>query len=215
MCRAFVERRSCTLRARDTLFLSGKRRYMNAVTGNSTDEAELAALMRAAQEGDSAAYGRLLTEISPIIRRVAAGRWTGSEEPDDVVQDTLLSLHQVRHTYDPDRPFVPWLMAIARNRLADVQRRQARRAKGEVAVDILPETFSDDGAKDVIDRMAHSAELTRAVANLPAGQRQAVQLLRLREMSLKEASAASGMSVSALKVSMHRALKALRTVMTK
>ena len=108
------------------------------MAGNSTDEAELAALMRAAQEGDSAAYARLLTAIMPIIRRMAAGRWTGSEEADDVVQDTFLSLHQVRQTYDPNRPFVPWLMAIARHRLADIQRRQARRAKGEVAVGVRP-----------------------------------------------------------------------------
>ena len=185
------------------------------MAGDSTDEAELAALMRAAQEGDSASYARLLTAIMPIIRRMSAGRWTGSEEADDVVQDTLLSLHQVRQTYDPNRPFVPWLMAIARHRLADIQRRQARRAKGEVAVDILPETFSDDGTKDVIDRIAYSDALKRAVADLPAGQRRAVELLRLKEMSLKEAAAASGMSISALKVSMHRAMKALRIVLTK
>lgn len=93
------------------------------------DEAELAALMWAAQEGDSVAYTAVLTAVTPIVRRVATSRWTGSDEADDVVQDVLLSLHQVRHTYDPDRPFLPWLMAIARNRLADTQRRQVRRAK--------------------------------------------------------------------------------------
>lgn len=95
--------------------------------------------MRASQEGDSVAYTAVLTVVTPLVRRMAARRWTGSDEADDVVQDVLLSLHQVRHTYDPDRPFLPWLMAIARNRLADTQRRQVRRAKGEVAVDILPE----------------------------------------------------------------------------
>ncbi len=171
--------------------------------------------MRVAQEGDAAAYARVLTAVMPLIRRVASGRWTGSEEADDVVQDVLLSLHQVRHTYDPTRPFIPWLMAITRNRLADTQRRQVRRAKGEVAVDVLPETFSEDEAKEPIERMADAEALGRALARLPPRQRQAVEMLRLKEMSLKEASSASGMSVTALKVSMHRALKALRTGLTK
>lgn len=188
---------------------------LGRVAHEQIDEAELAALMRAAQEGDSAAYARLLTAVMPLVRRAAAGRWTGLEEADDVVQDVLLSLHQVRHTYDPGRPFMPWLMAIARNRLADVQRRQARRAKGEVAVETLPETFSEGETKEPLDRMADAEALGRALADLPPRQREAVQMLRLKEMSLKEASAASGTSISALKVSMHRAMKALRMVLTK
>ncbi len=179
------------------------------------NEAELAMLMRATQEGDAAAYARLLAAVTPIIRQMAARRWTGTEGADDVVQDALLSLHQVRHTYDPSRPFLPWLMAIARNRLADIQRRQARRAKGEVAVDVLAETFSGGEAKPAIERLADAEELGRALARLPPRQRQAVELLRLKEMSLKEASAASGMSIAALKVSMHRAMKALRAMLTK
>jgi RNA polymerase sigma-70 factor (ECF subfamily) len=179
------------------------------------DEAELAALMWAAQEGDVAAYARLLVAVTPLIRRATAGRWTGSEDVDDVVQDVLLSLHQVRHTYDPNRPFVPWLMAITRNRLADVQRRQARRAKGEIAVEALPETFSDEQAKEPVDRMADAEALGRAIAELPPRQRQAVEMLRFKEMSLREASAASGMSITALKVSMHRAMKTLRTMLTR
>ena len=177
-------------------------------------DAELATLMRAAQEGDSAAYGRLLSAVAPIIRRVVAGRWTGSEDADDVVQDVLLSLHQVRHTYDPDRPFLPWLKAIARNRLADVQRRQGRRARSELAVDVLPETFSEDETKEPIDRLADAEALSRTMADLPPRQRQAVELVRLKELSLKEASAASGMSIAALKVSMHRAMKTLRVKLT-
>jgi RNA polymerase sigma factor (sigma-70 family) len=185
------------------------------VVHRSMDEAEMAALMRAAQHGDAAGYARLLTAVTPIVRRIVARRWTGTDEADDVVQDVLLSLHQVRHTYDPGRPFMPWLLAIARNRLADVQRRQVRRAHGEIAVDVLPETFSDDETKEPIDRMADAEALSRALADLPPRQREAVELLRLREMSLKEASAASGMSIAALKVSMHRAMKALRTVLTK
>lgn len=190
-------------------------KLVDRVAHNAVNEAELAMLMRTAQEGDAAAYAQLLAAVTPILRRVAARRWTGSEEPDDLVQDTLLSLHQVRHTYDPSRPFLPWLMAIAYNRLADIQRRQVRRAKGEVAVEVLPETFSYDEPKEPIDRMADSEELSRALATLPPRQRQAVEMLRLKEMSLKEASAASGMTIAALKVSMHRAMKAMRATLTK
>ncbi|HTY68041.1 MAG TPA: sigma-70 family RNA polymerase sigma factor [Alphaproteobacteria bacterium] len=179
------------------------------------DEAEMAALMQAAQDGDAVAYARLLDGIVPLIRQAVACRWTGIEEPDDLVQDVLLSLHQVRRTYDPNRPFVPWLMAIAQHRLADAQRRHARRAKGEVAVEALPETFSDEDAKEPIDRLADAETLSRAMADLPPRQRQAVELLRLKEMSLKEASEASGMSIAALKVSMHRALKSLRAALSK
>jgi RNA polymerase sigma-70 factor (ECF subfamily) len=185
------------------------------VSHDRQGDAELAALMRSAQEGDAEAYARLLAAVTPVIRRMAAGRLTSSEDANDLVQDVLLSLHQVRHTYDPARPFLPWLMAIARNRLADIQRRQARRARVEVAVEYLPETFSEDGAKEPVERMADAEELGRALAGLPPRQRQAVELLRLKEMSLKEASAASGISIAALKISMHRAMKALRAVSTK
>ncbi len=171
--------------------------------------------MRAAQGGDRAAYARILIAVTPVIRQMAARRWAGPGEADDLVQDVLLSLHRVRHTYDPARPFLPWLTAIARHRLADIQRRQVRRARSEVAVENLSETFSVDEAKEAVERMACAQEVGRALARLPPRQRQVVEMLRLKEMSLKEASAASGMSVAALKASMHRAMKALRAVLTK
>jgi RNA polymerase sigma factor (sigma-70 family) len=188
---------------------------LQPVADNRLDDSEMAALMRSAQDGDSSAYTRLLAAVAPLVRRLAAKRWTGSEQPDDIVQDVLLSLHQVRHTYDPNRPFMPWLMAIAQHRLADAQRRQVRRAQREVSVDVLPETFLDDGTKDPIDRMSDADALSRAVDELPLRQRQAVELLRFKEMPLKEAAAVSGLSIASLKVSMHRALQSLRAALGK
>jgi RNA polymerase sigma factor (sigma-70 family) len=188
---------------------------LQPVADNRLDDSEMAELMRSAQDGDSSAYTRLLAAVAPLVRRLAAKRWTGSEQPDDIVQDVLLSLHQVRHTYDPNRPFMPWLMAIAQHRLADAQRRQARRAQREVSVDVLPETFLDDGTKDPIDRMSDADALSRAVDELPLRQRQAVELLRFKEMPLKEAAAVSGLSIASLKVSMHRALQSLRAALGK
>jgi RNA polymerase sigma-70 factor (ECF subfamily) len=174
------------------------------------NDERLKALMRAALDGDTGAYARLLGDVTPMIRRVARSHWTGQADVEDIVQDILLSLHTVRHTYDSERPLVPWVMAIARNRLADFQRRQTRRHRNEVAVAVLPETFSEDPANRH-NAPGDSEELRRAIASLPPGQRQAVELLKLREMSLKEASAVSGTSVAALKVAMHRAMKFLRS----
>ena len=80
-----------------------EQQWANRVADDFMDEAEMAAWMRAAQEGDTAAYARLLTAITPIIRRMAAGRWTGSEEADDVVQDVLLCCtRSVRPTIPAD-----------------------------------------------------------------------------------------------------------------
>lgn len=180
-----------------------------------TIEFRLAGLMRAAQSGDQAAYSELLCGLVPILRRMTRGRIAGSEDVDDVVQDVLLSVHQVRHTYDPGRPFLPWLAAIARNRLTDAQRRMYRRSRGEVAVEFLPETFSDDATNERDDALSAAGSLRKALDDLPPGQRRAVELLKLKEMSLREASLASGMSVGSLKVSMHRAMKKLRELLAK
>ncbi|HXF54385.1 MAG TPA: sigma-70 family RNA polymerase sigma factor [Hyphomicrobiaceae bacterium] len=176
----------------------------------------LAELMARAQEGDGAAYGELLRLVTPRLRRAVKHR--RRLEPcdvEDLVQDILLSLHAARATYDPTRPFMPWLLAIARNRIADWARRHARGAANEVANGELPETFALVSANRLIESFGEESfgdgeALARALANLPPGQRRAVELTKLKELSLKEAAAASGMTVSALKVAVHRAMGALR-----
>lgn len=172
----------------------------------------LGALMCLSQSGDKSAYDRLLRQCADLIRRTVKRRYPFLAKPDveDLVQDILLSVHTVRATYDASRPFIPWLMAIVRNRTADMARRYARRSALEVAVDNYPETF--DGAQaNTTDEICGDPEaLQQALSKLPKGQRTAIELLKLREMSLREASEASGMSVSALKVATHRATRALR-----
>jgi RNA polymerase sigma factor (sigma-70 family) len=176
------------------------------------DDRALMSLMQAAQAGDTHAYARLLDEITPRLRRLvrAQRKFLRTEDIEDLVQDILLSLHAVRATYDPRRPFMPWLMAIARNRLADGARRYARRAAHEVRVEALPVTFSDEGANRDDGGYRDPEALKRAIRDLPPGQRDAIEMLKLREMSLKEAAAASGTSVGALKVAVHRAMATLR-----
>lgn len=171
--------------------------------------------MRAAQDGDSAAYLRLLQEITPLLRRAVRQRrkFLQPSDIEDLVQDILLSLHAVRATYDPARPFLPWLLAIARNRIADGSRRQMRRSANEVSVAEYSETFSEAPTNILETRYGDPDALRQAIGHLPRGQRRAVEMLKLREMSLKEAAAESGMSVVALKVAVHRGMNTLRKVL--
>ena len=177
-----------------------------------TDE-QLRLQMRAAQRGDRDAYRALLTVITPRIRRFVRGRraFLDTADVEDLVQDVLLSVHAVRGTYDPARPFMPWLLAIVRNRLADAARRHARQSH-EVRVD-LAVTFADAAANASSGGLGDLEALALAIRELPAGQRRAIELLKLQEMSLKEAAAASGSTVSALKVATHRAMTSLRRML--
>lgn len=165
------------------------------------------ALMAAAQDGDGAAYARLMAALLPVVRRMVAKRLPGAGDREDVVQDVLLTVHSVRHTYDPARPLLPWLAAIVGHRCGDAARRQGRRGRRQVDLDRLPETV---GAVETNTLVMDGDALRRALARLPPGQRQAVELVKLREMSLAEAASVSGMSAGALKVAVHRAIKALK-----
>jgi RNA polymerase sigma-70 factor (ECF subfamily) len=166
------------------------------------------ALMAAAQQGDSRSYDRLLHEILPHIRSIARARLRGSAEVEDAVQETLLSLHALRHTYDPARPFRPWLNAVAERRAIDQLRRRGRRQGREEVLDDQPETAFATEATGTTRLEAE--ELRRAVADLPPSQRQALLLAKLEQRPLKEAAEISGLSVGALKVATHRAIAALR-----
>src|SRR5262245_55670278 len=176
-----------------------------------------AELMQAAQAGDILAYARLLEEITPRIRQIVRGqrRFLQAEDIEDLVQDILLSVHAVRATYDPQRPFMPWLVAISRNRLADVARRYARSAAHEIHVENMAVTFADNPANTTVDSYGELEELKEAIAALPPMQRHAIEMLKLGELSLKETAAATNTSVGALKVATHRAMAALRKMLVK
>ncbi|HTY50502.1 MAG TPA: sigma-70 family RNA polymerase sigma factor [Steroidobacteraceae bacterium] len=193
--------------------------------GESEERARAwAQLMRSAQAGDRPAYERLLREITPFVRALARRRCTGPHDAEEIVQDTLLTVHRVRHTYDPERPFMPWLAAIAQRRGIDALRRRRRVERHEVhgtdpdgpgsgpeAPAHPDETFAEAGTnEEQVDRLRAAQQVGRLLERLPARQREAVESLKLKEMSLAEASAASGQSVGALKVNVHRAVKTLR-----
>lgn len=179
------------------------------------EDSRWSALMAAAQDGDRRSYETLLREIVPVLKRFIRARWSwaGSSEIDDVVQETLISLHAARHTHMRGRPFLPWILAIARFRLLDAQRSQIRRRRLEAEIGAGDETISAVPSNTPMDGIAAAAELQRAMTGLPPAQRKAIELLKLKEMTLKEAAAASGMSIAALKVASHRAVKALRIIL--
>ena len=174
-------------------------------------ETEWARLMAAAQDGDGEAYARLLAELLPLLRALVRSRWRLDQDVEDIVQEILISLHSVRHTYDPRRPFMPWLMAIVSRRIVDAVRRAHRKMANETNVDVMPETFPGRATKCEQEEHCEHQEVVRlALSALPPGQRRALELLKIEGLSLKEASAVTGMSIVSLKVAVHRALRAVR-----
>ncbi len=133
---------------------------------------------------------------------------------DDVVQDVLLTVHRVLHTYQPDRPVEPWLAAIVVRRSIDATRKRGRIGRREVFNEAAYETFADPHAKEPLDADA-SRTLARMTESLPRGQKEAIELVKISQMTLAEASLASGQSIALLKVNIHRAMKKLRLNLVK
>lgn len=166
--------------------------------------------MAKAQQGDRSAYEMLLRACIPMIRRVARGRGVASDRLDDVVQDVLMTVHRARHTYEPERSFTAWLVTIAQRRAIDLQRRTGRADRREVHAPIAYDNYAEPGRDDPGAELDYAAGLGEALDLLPPGQREAIEALAVRQLSLEEASRLSGRSKGALKVNMHRALKTLR-----
>lgn len=175
-------------------------------------EVDWAILMARAQSGERGAYRRLLGEITPYLRSLAASAHRDPRDIEDTVQDVLLTLHGIRHTYDPARPFGPWLVAIARRRIVDRLRRQGRARLHETPLAPEHETFAVTEA-NCAEQSVDALAVRDAVERLPPGQREAIKLMKLQEMSLRQAAEVSGMSVAALKVATHRGLAKLRKLL--
>jgi RNA polymerase sigma-70 factor (ECF subfamily) len=166
--------------------------------------------MRRAQGGDRLAYEALLHEVVVLLRAYARRRLGGPSGLDDVVQDTLLALHRDRHTYDPARPFCPWLYAIASHRLLDFARRRRRQAEHEVADEVALAERSDEAVTDPCGR---SGLLHQALALLSRKQREIIQLLKLEGFTVAEISRRTGSSEASVKVTAHRGYRNLRKLM--
>jgi RNA polymerase sigma-70 factor (ECF subfamily) len=176
--------------------------------GKLTDhEQAWAAAMRAANRGCAQSYDRLLHEVAAALRVVTAQdfarRGLGSGDVEDVVQECLIALHLKRHTWDEDRPFVPWVRAIAHHKMVD--RMRARLRAREVALDGHVDTIAAPREPDRIP----DGLIARYLGELPPGQRAVVTALALEGESVGTAARRLNMSAGAVRVAMHRGLAAL------
>lgn len=162
------------------------------------DDETLARLMALAQQGDKQAYRALLGECEAWLKRYYA-RKIAPDALDDLVQDTLMSLHRKRASWDPSRPFLPWLAAIARYRWVDQLRKAYRARETE-----LNEELAADPADPAV---AAKIGLERLLGLIPEGQALAIRLVKIEGLSIAEASARTGQSESLVKVNIHRGMK--------
>ena len=168
--------------------------------------------MVAAQAGDRAAYETLLRDCIPFIKQVARGQGIRPDLIDDVVQETLLTVHRARQTYDPNRSFTAWLRTIAQRRAIDGLRRVGRMRTREVYAPLAYENHSDpSGAtEETVSQTDHAKSLNFALGKLSVRQREAVEHLALQSQSLAQTATVTGRSTGSLRLDWHRALKTLR-----
>ena len=171
------------------------------------DEPALARLMRLAQSGDRQAYTVLLTEVQLWLERYFRRR-VASAQLDDLVQEVLLALHAKRATWDPSRAFLPWLAAIARYRWVDHLRKAYRTQESALDGHDAPEDSEEDA---VLARMS----LERLFVHIPGKQAEAIELVKIEGLSIREAAIRSGQSEAAVKVNIHRGLKKLSALVEK
>ncbi len=156
--------------------------------------------------GEAAAYAAFLKDLSTFLRAVLRGRLARvPDEVEDLVQETLLAVHNQRHTYDPAQPLTAWVHAIARYKMIDFLRRRAGR---EAMNDPLGD---EDDLLATSDEEAREAKRDMAIllAKLPDRHRLPIQHVKIEGLSVAETAKLTGMSESAVKVGIHRGLKAL------
>jgi RNA polymerase sigma-70 factor (ECF subfamily) len=179
---------------------------MNAIV-ETDDNVTWRELATKAQAGDAAAYRLLLSDLVPVIRRTVIRSLPNPQNADDVVQEVLISVHKALHTYDPKRAFMPWVHSIIQFRKTDYLRQHyAQRDNVKVSLD-------DPDTPDYLITKGHDGstkDIEDAFATLPKQQQKVVELMKIKGYSAEEVSQRTGMSVSAVKVSAHRALQKLR-----
>lgn len=171
-------------------------------------DTEWPGLMQAAQQGDAVAYTRLLTAISPPLKRFLKSRLFNDAALDDILQEILIGIHTARHTYRPEQPFAHWMYGIARHKLVDYFRRYGRNNAREVSADELV-TFMADTANTPEEALSYK-DIRQALRQLPEKQRHVVAMTKIEGYSMAEAATKLGMSETAVKVTAHRAYKKLR-----
>jgi RNA polymerase sigma factor (sigma-70 family) len=164
-------------------------------------EAELKGLMLAGLDGDAVAHAALLRALVPLLRSFYGHRMRSARaDVEDLVQETLIAIHTRRESFDRSRPFTAWLFAVARYRLVDFFRRR----RDQVSLDQLDAAF-----EGVEDDCSASLDVDALLGTLTPKQAHAIRATHVEGKTTAEAAADAGISVSDVKVSVHRGLKAL------
>jgi RNA polymerase sigma factor (sigma-70 family) len=163
--------------------------------------------MRAATRGDAGAYRNLLHELAPLLRGIASRGFSryglDTEDVEDVVQETLLAVHLKRQTWDESKPLLPWVRAIAHNKLIDNLRRRGRRV--HVPVDDISETLAAETQPDTMK----GVDAERILARLKGRERVIVLAISVEGASARQVAERLGMTEGAVRVALHRALQSL------
>jgi RNA polymerase sigma-70 factor, ECF subfamily len=176
-------------------------------TGADRSFLDLDDCMRRYQEGDPDAPGALIGAISPRLLRFFRSQAASREQADDLLQDTWLRIHRVRHTYRPGEPVLPWIYAIARRARVDGYRRSRRITMHETTVGVLPEPPAQPAPRNTMPAFE------ALVAPLPDAQREVITMLKVGGLSLEEVARATSSTVGAVKQKAHRAYERLRKLL--
>lgn len=153
--------------------------------------------------GDAAAWRALLSELRAPLGAFFRRRMGDRVDVEDLIQETLIAVHAKRATYDPALPFTAWVHAVARHKMIDGLRREARRPTAPL------EAAGDPAGDHTVEDGAMRRDLSRVLSLLPQRQRRLIEDVRVRGLSMAEAAERHGMTEGAAKVSVHRGLKAL------
>ena len=157
-------------------------------------------LMAHYQEGDQAAATALIRSISPKLYRLFAAQTVSRGDADDLLQETWLRIHKVRHTYRPGEPALAWFYAIARHVRVDHYRKAMRTTIRERE---LEETEGPATA-------GRNDEIEALLAPLSSSEREVVEMLKVEGLSLDEVARATSATAGSVKQKAHRAYKKIR-----
>jgi RNA polymerase sigma-70 factor (ECF subfamily) len=168
-------------------------------------DASIESLMARYQQGDFTAATALVNRLSPQLHRFFLAQFLSRRYADDLLQETWMRIHEIRHTYSPGQPVLPWLYAIARNIRVDHFRKAQRAEIREQSLDenaVIPQLTAD--------RVDKGPDLEALLAILPESQREVIAMLKVADMSLEEVARATSSSVGSVKQKAHRAYERLR-----
>jgi RNA polymerase sigma-70 factor (ECF subfamily) len=160
------------------------------------------------QQADPAAAAALVTALSPALLRFFKSQVSSREQADDLLQETWLRIHRVRHTYRPGEPVLAWVYAIARRVRIDGYRKTRRIAIHETAMEVVPDVPKQAESSSALP------EFETLIAALPERQREVITMLKVAGLSLDEVARATSSTVGAVKQQAHRAYERLRQLLS-